>query len=295
MLIDVDHKSPGDSRCLVAEPSSVEARFGLRNCTPRGTDSHCDLDLGTWSRQADGSVQLGALAIAVDHILGEVPFRRRPPEHWALTTELSIEFVSPVERDATLHLWGSPVRMERSGGFARGGILDEHGRTVAVGSTRTLFVPTIAAPGHAAERRIENPTVATTLGEHLRVKYDVGGRAADGVQIYLSDPSAWQNGFGILHGGVWACLAEVAASRLISRTRPGLSTATLHTTYLRPGAVGLPVTMSARAVHLGSRLAVAHCTGRSDDGTVCTVSSVTARRIDDVAADKGDRDDETDL
>lgn len=244
------------------------------------------MHLGKWASGPDGRVQLGALAIAAEHILGEVSFIRRPPDHWSLTTELTIAFFAPIEPGSALHMWGRPARMERSGGFAHGGILDERGRTVAIGTTRTLLVPSTHVPP-AAQRDVapvpESGSAAVSLDEYLQVDDGDEGVTDEQVHVRMADPSAWQNEFGTLHGGVWACLAEMAASRLVARIRPGLATATVHTTYVRSGTPGSLVTVSARALHLGSRLALSQCIGWSEDGTVCTVSSATARRVDEIA------------
>jgi acyl-coenzyme A thioesterase PaaI-like protein len=40
----------------------------------------------------------------------------------------------------------------------------------------------------------------------------------------MEDPSGWVNEFGILHGCIWACMAEVAASRVIAERNPDLTT-----------------------------------------------------------------------
>lgn len=268
--------------CLVAEPLSVEARFGLKECRPRGADSHCDVELGKWSSSPGGGVQLGALAIAADHILGEVPYIRRAHDQWSLTTELTIDFVVPPEPGTTLHIWGSPTRIETTGGFAHGEMINAEGGVVALCTTRTLFVPSSPIPPPAelfGATSATGVTTAVTLDEHLGLDFLDGGDDTEELCVRMIDPSAWQNNFGILHGGVWACLAEVAASRLVARTRPGLATASIHTTYLRPGAPGAPVSVTARTFHVGGSLAVIECVGRSGDGAICTRSTVTARRV----------------
>ena len=275
--------APVDFWCVAAEPRSVESRFGLRDCLPRGEDSHCTVDLGKWSLQPDGRVQAGALAIAADHITGEVPFLRRQPGHYSLTTELTIDFAAVIEPDATLHLEGRPVRIEQGSGFAQATMTGADGSVAAFASTRTVYVPESSGAGEgvwlAAPR--ETDSAAVTIDEHLQFECSYGDGTAE---VRLEDSSAWVNDFGILHGGVWACLAEVAASRLIGRANPDLATATVHTTYLRPGGFGAALAVSARSRHVGARLAIAECVGQAADGTICTLSTVTARRVGNVAA-----------
>jgi uncharacterized protein (TIGR00369 family) len=233
----------------------------MRNCRPRGERSHSDLMLGPWSRQHDGRVQSGVIATAADHVFGEVVFLRRPPGWWAVTTELSVDFLGPLPPESALHVSAGMTRLEQRSGFAHGTVTDRQGGVVAFGSARAQFVrphrdvplDVEASPAMAAA-----DPVATTFEEHLQIAWT---RACDGMHLRMDDPSGWVNEFGILHGGIWACMAEVAASRVIAERNPDLTTSRLHTTYLRSGVPGAPVVVSARVHHVGSRLAAAKCSG----------------------------------
>ncbi|BDB44278.1 PaaI family thioesterase [Mycobacterium kiyosense] len=92
---------------------------------------------------------------------------------------------------------------------------------------------------------------------------------------------SWTNVFGLLHGGVWACLSEIAAARLLSERNPRLGTARLHVAFVRAARGDGPVTVSASARHVGSSFAVVEVLGRSADDTLCTISTVTARERSD--------------
>src|SRR5262249_24405068 len=60
-----------DPVCEVADRTSVEARFGLSECKSHGAGRRCDVLVGAWSRDSDGIARPGALATALDHVLGE--------------------------------------------------------------------------------------------------------------------------------------------------------------------------------------------------------------------------------
>jgi uncharacterized protein (TIGR00369 family) len=283
-----DESNDADFFCVAAKPTSVENRFGLRSCRPRGQVSHCEYVVSPWATDTDGKVRAGALAVAADHILGEVLFDRRPPRSWLLTTELTLDLMGEVASAAILEVDGSLVRLEHRGGFARCTLTDADGAAVALATTRGVYVP--ATPrqkqpkvkANAPELKAIAPVQkisASTLEELLAVE---GTTSAAGAQVHMADPSNWTNVWGILHGGIWACLAEMAASLAVGHRNAGLSTARLHTTYLRPGAPGAAVTASARTYHVGGSLAVTEVLGHTAEGTLCTVSTVTARRVGEV-------------
>ena len=165
-------------------------------------------------------------------------------------------------------------------GGAQGAFAAADGTTVALGTTRTVYVP---AKPPATHRSTVNSvamewTSASTLEEQLGVAWATTGA---GAEVHMADTSRWANGFGILHGGIWACLAEMAASLAIQEKNATVSTALLHTSYLRPGPPGAAVTMTARTYHIGGSLAVTGVLGHTAEGTLCTVSTVTARHVDE--------------
>jgi uncharacterized protein (TIGR00369 family) len=197
-----------------------------------------------------------------------------------LTTELTLDLMGEVTPGAVLNASASLTRLEQRGGFAQGTFDAADGTTVALGTTRTVYVPTKPPATHqgTVNSVAMGETSASTLEEHLGVAC---ATTAAGAHVQMADPSRWTNGFGILHGGIWACLAEMAASLAIQDKNTALSTARLHTTYLRPGPPGAAVTVSARTYHIGGRLAVTEVLGHTADGTLCTVSTVTARYVDE--------------
>jgi uncharacterized protein (TIGR00369 family) len=271
---------PSTLSCAATEPRSVETRFGVVNCRPDTRGSHCQYRVPEWAVGADGRLRAGALAVAVDHILGEVSFLRCPRGYWPLTTELTLDFVGGAFPPASvLQLDGWPLRLESQSGLIQGTANFGTASPVVVATSRTANVRVRPAPEPAdpviGTVEAENPKA--TLEDRLGITY---GASQQGMTARLDNPGLWTNEFGILHGGVWACLSEAVASRAVASTTCELSTSHLRTSYLRPGLPANGVNVTATVEHTGRRFSVVSVRGHADDGTLCTVSSVTYRSVE---------------
>ena len=271
-----DDEARDGAWCLTADPKSVEARFGLGDCHPDGPGgSRCSFRWPAWARDASGKRALGVLMVLADRILGELPHARRAPNQWSLTTELTVDVIGPAEPPDDLSAGAVLLGAQTGDGFARCEMTDRAGSVVVVGTSRLVYVAADLATSNVdgtAGGQID--VTGSTIDEALGLEQASG---TEGLHVTMSDPGSWVNDFGILHGGVAACLAEIAASRLVAESNPRLSTAQVHTTYLRPGPPSVPYTASAEAVHVGRRFAVVRVAGRSAGGELCNMSTVTAR------------------
>ena len=265
-----------DPVCEVDDRTSVEARFGLSRCRAHGIGRRCDVVLGSWSLDRDGTPRPGTLATALDHVLGEALCIHRPEGWWSTTSELSIDFLAPFDAQSRLQATAVPIQVEHRGGYAEGRLIDEHGTVVAVGSTWAHHLPPrgdLGAP--VARPPCEPASMVAAIEDYVRFER-VGG-PPDSVILTLPGAASWANVFGLLHGGVWTCLTEIAAAQLISERNPGLTTARLHMTFVRAARGDGPVTLTARPRHVGSAFAVVEVLGRAVDDTLCTIATVTAR------------------
>ncbi len=262
--------------CEVDDRASVEARFGLSRCTAHHSGRRCDVAVGRWSLDRNGTPRPGVLATALDHVLGESLATHRPHGWWTATSELTIDFLAPFDRHCRLQAIADPIQVEYGGGYAQARLIDEQGSVVAAGSTWVQHLP----PRAGAVRPVMRPpsrlvSLAATVEDHLR--FECLPSSADSVLLTLRASASWSNVFGLLHGGVWTCLAEVAAAQLLGAQNPTLSTARLHVAFVRAARGDGPVTLTARARHVGSSFAVVEVLGRSADDMLCTISTVTAR------------------
>ncbi|WAJ43458.1 PaaI family thioesterase [Mycobacterium sp. Aquia_216] len=265
-----------DSVCEVDDRTSVEARFGLSRCRADGVGRCCDVLVGAWSLDGDGMPRPGALATALDHVLGESLAIHRPEGWWTTTSELTIDFLAPFDRQSRLQATATPVQVEHRGGYAQARLIDEHGSVVAEGTTWAHHLPPrgdLAPP--VVRRRNEPAPTAATIEDYLRLERSTG--PADSVLLTLRASASWTNIFGLLHGGVWTCLSEIAAAQLLGERNSKLTTARVHVAFVRAARGDGPVTVTARARYVGASFAVVEVLGRSADDTLCTISTVTAR------------------
>ncbi len=262
--------------CTVGFSGSVEARFGLKNCRSTGSGANrCEYTPPPWARDSHGRVRVGALMVLADHILGELPYVCRPPETWSLTSELTLDIISEMSFSETYFAEGRNISTGTDL-FVQCDITDAAGRLMAVGTTRCAYVPgSTDSPAATGSGRRRQPAATADIGQTLGLDYQ---QHSDGLQATLADPGGWVNGFGIMHGGVSACVTELVAAEAISAHNPDLSTAHVHTSYLRPVGVGAPFVAVARPYHVGRSSAVVEVLGYGGAGQLCTVSTVTARR-----------------
>jgi uncharacterized protein (TIGR00369 family) len=264
--------------CEVDDPTSVEVKFGLRNCVGSGNERHCDVLLGPWSRNKQGQPQSGVIVTALDHVMGQIIFSQRRAGWWSVTSQITVDFLAPVPVLTRLRAGAGATMVDTTGGYARGQLCDEHGKPLATGSAWLHHRPASfdpVAPREAASTTTSSMCCPTmTIDDYLGVEH----ASRDGaVLLTMSEPSQWTNFMGFVHGGVWACLVEMAASRAVEQHNPALAPAGLHTIFLRPGRGDAPITVRADIQRVGSTSAVVDVLGRAAGGAVCTRSTVTYR------------------
>lgn len=258
-------------------PGNVEQRFGLSACQVDGSVFRSAARTGRWMDSAHGGQQAGAVGVQFDHVLGEALYAAAPPDHWALTTELGFDIiVAPPWDAASLQVKAWAAASGRRGGFAQAELTDDDGTLLGVGSTWIQYVPvrTQSRPDGAGGGVA--PPSAVNFATHLGVRLtsQAGDPRAD-----LAEPGLWTNDFGVLHGGVWASLVELAASEVLASR--GLRTAHVGVSYLRPPALGSAVSALARPVHAGRSFGVVEVTGQDASGRRCVMATVTGRRRED--------------
>jgi uncharacterized protein (TIGR00369 family) len=263
--------------CEVDDPTSVEVKFGLQNCVGSGNQRQCDVVLGPWSRNNLGQTQSGVIVTALDHVMGESIFAQRPAGWWLVTSQITVDFLAPVPVLNRLRAAADAAMVDAGGGYARGQLRDEQGNLLATYSAwlhRRPVSPGAVAPPEAPPATSRMCRPAANIDDYLGVDHGAGDGA---VLLTLSEPSRWTNFMGFVHGGVWACLVEMAASRAVAQDNPALVPAGLRTVFLRPGRGDEAITVRAEIQRVGSTSAVVDVLGRAADGEVRTRSTVTYR------------------
>ncbi|OBI21434.1 hypothetical protein A5712_15560 [Mycobacterium sp. E2327] len=255
----------------------MEVKFGLQNCVSSGNQRQCDVVLGPWSRNNLGQPQSGAVGTALDHVMGESIFAQLPAGWWLVTSQIAVDFLAPVPAFTRLRAAADAAMVDAGGGYARGQLSDEQGNLLATYSAWLHHRPVSPAAVVPLEAPPATPPTcrpAANIDDYLGVDHGAGDGA---VLITLSEPSRWTNFMGFVHGGVWTCLVEMAASRAVAQHNPALVPAGLHTIFLRPGRGDAAITVRADLQRVGSTSAVVDVLGRAADGAVCTRSTVTYR------------------
>lgn len=103
----------------------------------------------------------------------------------------------------------------------------------------------------------------------LRVRFYEDGIAT--VRAEVTIPEVYQGYPGVAHGGVIAALLDEAAGRALMIQAPDrfMVTAQLRVRYHHPVPVQQPLTLTARPLRVGTRVARARAELRRADGTLC--------------------------
>jgi 1,4-dihydroxy-2-naphthoyl-CoA hydrolase len=134
--------------------------------------------------------------------------------------------------------------------------------------------------------RVSNePSYAIPIQETLDgvLGFEVLELAADHASAQFEVQNRHRQPFGIVHGGVYAALAEGLASgatfkQVYERGKIAVGSSN-YTSFLRPVSEGI-VTANARAVHSGRTSWVWEVEFTTDAGKRCAVSRVTLAVID---------------
>lgn len=251
-----------------------EALFGLSPMRVDDDRASASMASGPWLCADDGRPAAGALGVLLDDVLGQAMAVFRPDDHWPVTTELAVDFCAPLPLDGSrIHAEARVLTTDASGGLARGRAQGENGRTLAVATSRSRFLPGVPAAVTGGQRlatelegRSGPDSLRELLGAEMRPCLESDG-------LVLAHRRELGNPRGVLHGGVVACAAEAAARLAVDA--PALVAASLRVAYLRP-AVG-EVAFIPRVRHGGRSLAVVEVVACGDGGKPCALATVTLR------------------
>jgi uncharacterized protein (TIGR00369 family) len=234
---------------------------------------------GDWMLGPGGEPCRGSLGVLADDILGYAVVAERPSGHWAVSTEISVDFCARVPvNGSTLLAQSHTVEFDLVGGLSQGRIVDRDGRTVALGSERVRFVPETASnPAYDETRSIltrPEPLTATSGMPTPDLLGAVTHRHDGGATVILPAPIGLANPMGNLHGGISLCISEIAGLAALQSGSGPLVTASVHITFLRPVAVDAEVAFTANTLHRGRSLGMAQVISLNPAGKACTIATV---------------------
>jgi uncharacterized protein (TIGR00369 family) len=257
-----------------------ERLFRIGPVTNDGELTRGFMRTGDWMLNPDGEPCRGSLGVLADDILGYAVVAERPAGHWAVSTEISVDFCSQLPVDGSrLHAQSRTVEFDMMGGLSRGRIADRCGRTIAFGSERVRFVPeTPSASAYAGSTDILVGPDALTGRSSLPTpdllrattrRHEGGATLVVPATLDLSNP------MGNLHGGISLCASEIAGLAALQSGSHPLVTASIHIAFLRPVAVDGEVSFTATVLHQGRTLGVSQVVGHNPAGKACTIATVT--------------------
>lgn len=116
-------------------------------------DSRVEMVVGPEHLRTLGICHGGALASMLDTALGLAGSSTMPPDHWAVTVQLNVNFVRPAWEGETLIATGETQHSGRSTAVVRGEIRNQADKLVATASATLYFQPHTDATRGGIERR----------------------------------------------------------------------------------------------------------------------------------------------
>ena len=232
---------------------------------------------GAWIERGDAKVPAGSLGVLVDNVLGHAVLVERPPDHWSVSSEISIDLCAPIESGATLFAQARPVHSDACGAVTSGEVVDDRGRLVAVCRQHGRYVSHLPKLDEV-QQRVPDP--ADETASPPASVYDLlGGKPVPGkvsAVLQMTATPHLVNPLGNVHGGITLCAADVTAIAALEGPGHPMTTASIHVAYVRPIPLGTSATFTATVVHAGRTFAVARVDARNAHGKICATATVTA-------------------
>jgi uncharacterized protein (TIGR00369 family) len=256
-----------------------EVIFRVAPVTSRGEMFCGAMETGSWVTGPDGHPCFGSLGVLLDDALGYPVVHSRPADRWATSTEISVSFCAPIPADAsTLRAESRVITLGPAGGVGQVCVTDPAGQLVAFGTQRLRWVSGTPAALDGAGTHPRSPAPAPSGAPALQQLGASISATAEGAVLTLPPQQALSNPMGALHGGILFCASEMAGHAAVQRPGEGLTTASVHIAYVRPGTVTEPTAFEAVTLHRGRTLAVSQVTSRNAAGKTCTLATVTCHR-----------------
>ena len=237
-----------------------EDLFRLGPVTSDGQSVAASMPSGAWLVDTDGVVAPGAVGVLVDNVLGYAIIAARPPGHWSVSAEITLDVLEPLPTSGAIHAEARVEHIDGLGGFATARVLDDEGRLLALGTQRGRFV---AAHGVGLEPASYTPVDGSDDVIAWLRRTSAGARPFEVPDLLL-------NPMGNVHGGVSFCLSDLVARDAVAGD---LTTASIHVVYSRGIPAGATLSYDAVVTHAGRSLAVVEVTG-SVDGRPSTLATV---------------------
>ncbi|TMU98152.1 MULTISPECIES: PaaI family thioesterase [unclassified Streptomyces] len=261
-----------------AEPVAWRQSAGLRWVQASRGHIEQRMSLPAAMLDPEGRPAAGAMALLADSTLGLAAASTATVHRGAVTVSLSIDFPTRPGSTRSLKAVGTGRLTDNDTIFATGEMSGEDGRLLCTASLHGLMVDSVRDTGWGSRSDERN---ATSQSESAAPSEPEVSASGDGVRLTHTVPPAWSNGWGNLHGGAVAFLAERSIAEVIRRAGgPGRRERYMHFSidYLRPIPVdGRPIVSEARIVHGGVSVTHVHGQVRRADGRIAARCRAAAR------------------
>ncbi len=243
---------------------------------------HGSMASGPWMHGPDGAPSGAALGVLIDDTLGIAAAALRPETLWAVTTELSVDYVAPPPCDGRrITSRGEVVSSHSLGALATGTIQDDTARTLAVMTLRSRYVPGVPEVFHTSETDPppeplfpEEPE-RTSLPELLGASFTADDRSAT---LRVPGDPLLTNASGVLHGGIALCASQFVASHWFPA---GMLLSSVRIAYLRQLEITGDIGFVARVVHGGRTFRLVEVVSYGPSGKPCTTATVAGYTVDE--------------
>jgi uncharacterized protein (TIGR00369 family) len=251
-----------------------EALFRVGRVVADGATVRGSMPLGPWLHGPDGAISAGSLGVLIDNVLGYAIIATRPPDHWSVSTEITLDVFDGLRsgRGTRFAADAHTVHADAVGGFATGQVYDEGGDLVAQCTQRGRFVPA----GSAFDETPAPDGLVLDADDMAALIDATATPGSDGVRVHLETTAALQNPMHNLHGGIALAASDLAGCLALAETPgPPLVTASVHIVYARPIRAGAAPEFRATVAHRGRTLGLVDVVGLVD-GRPCTIARVTS-------------------
>lgn len=258
--------------------------FGVGVDGPDGENWRGTMPSEPWMVGLDGAPDSAALSVLIDATLGRAATAHRPGGLWPVTTELSVDYVTPPPCDGgTVTFDGRVVAAQPHGALVAGTAVDAEGRTLAVATLRSRFIPgvtvdlpadVLSQPGLVLPPEDPLPEVRPPNRESLMTTLNASLHADEqAATLRIPGDALLANGTGAMHGGIALCASQLAASHVFGAA-DGMAVASARITYLRQMELSGDTDFVARIVHGGRSFRLVEVTAYGAHGKIGTITTI---------------------
>jgi acyl-coenzyme A thioesterase PaaI-like protein len=237
---------------------------------------------GPWMTGPDSRPCSAALGVLIDNTLGIAASDQRPDGHLAVTTELSVDYVTPPPCDGqTIASRGEIMSRDARGALVTGTVEDEASRTLAVMTLRSRYVPGASGIPRKPRTAPSAPSTEEPLHRESLLAMLNASIGSDDRQVRLRVPGdiSLANGSGVMHGGITLCAAQLAASQWFP-AEEGMVLSSARITYLRRLEINGDIEFVARVVHGGRSFRLVEVTAHGPTGQTCASATIAGYTTD---------------